>query len=257
MKKNTFRIILDTIMAVILVLLYKKNVLGLTFHEAAGILVCLLVIVHVCVNREWVAGITKNLFKKGTPAKSRILWIVDTLFALCFLGILITGIGISKKLFPQLAFIAGRGVPYHEFFGAVALVLLGIHLGLHWKWIHGMVTGSRKVPKAVRALSWIALVAALGYGAYSLGASSVGQWLSGPFSDQSAMAAAHGHGPGMGMGMGQGGGAGFGQPVTAQGVVLLFVRFACIVVLFAAVAAFIEWLVVRRKKAEASEPSAE
>lgn len=254
MKKNTFRMILDTIMAVLLVLMYKKNVLTLTFHEVGGIFVCLLVIIHIMVNRSWIAGITKTFCRKGTPAKQRVLWIVDTLFALDFLAILITGIGVSKKVLPQFAFISGSGIPYHEFFGGIALILLGIHLGLHWKWIKGMFGGNKKENKAVRIIASVVLVAALGFGSYSLAASSVGQWLIGPFGNTQQTAAMHEHGgPGMGNGNGPGIGRGAGipngQPITVQGVAVLLVQFACIVVLIATIVAFIEWLITRKRKA--------
>ena len=62
MKKNTFKIIFDVVLAFGIVLLYKKNVLGLGFHELAGIAICVLFIVHNLINRKWIAAVTKNLF---------------------------------------------------------------------------------------------------------------------------------------------------------------------------------------------------
>lgn len=51
---------------------------------------------------------------------------------------------INKTLSPTLAFLPFEAVPWHFLFGAVALVLLGIHFGLHWNWIKGTVLGKAK-----------------------------------------------------------------------------------------------------------------
>ncbi|MBR5033587.1 MAG: hypothetical protein IKX70_07980 [Treponema sp.] len=40
---------------------------------------------------------------------------------------------------------------WHFFFSGCALILTGIHIGLHWKWIFGTVLGKNKdrVPRPV------------------------------------------------------------------------------------------------------------
>lgn len=61
-----------------------------------------------------------------------------------FIALLVSEIGINKTLSPTLAFLPFEAVPWHFLFGAVALVLLGIHFGLHWNWIKGTVLGKAK-----------------------------------------------------------------------------------------------------------------
>src|SRR5574344_15627 len=105
MKKNTFRIIIDSVMLVLFVLLFRKSVISLTFHEAAGLAVCAVFILHLIINYKWIVGVTKKLFSKTTPTKTRIGYLVDFILCVCFLGILISGIDCSQKLFPNFPFI--------------------------------------------------------------------------------------------------------------------------------------------------------
>ena len=183
MKKNTFKIIFDVVLALGTVLLYKKNVLGLGFHELAGIAICVLFIVHHLINRKWIAAVTKNLFSKTTPVKTRIEYIVDVLLCLAFLGVLITGIGISKTYLSALAFLGNKGKIWHFFFSGCALILTGIHVGLHWKWISGTILGKNKdnVPKLVHIICIVIFVAMMAGGCYALCTSSMKRWISAPF----------------------------------------------------------------------------
>src|SRR5574344_1035779 len=169
MKKNTFKIILDSVMALVLMFMYKKSVFGLGFHEIAGIGVCLLFVVHILLNRKWVAAATKAVFSKGTAGKVRACYIVDFLIALSFLGLLITGLGISKVVFNKIAFLGNAGNPFHFFFGGLSLILLGIHLGLHWDWIKASVLKFYvKAPKVVHAVLTTIIACFSGFGVYGL-----------------------------------------------------------------------------------------
>ena len=82
MKKTSVKLLLDAFMLIILVLLYKKNVISLVFHEAAGIAICLLIVIHLLLNRKWISGVTQGLCKRETPLRTKISYAVDLLLAL-------------------------------------------------------------------------------------------------------------------------------------------------------------------------------
>ena len=149
MKRNNVKLVLDIVMTIGFVLMFKKNVLGLSFHEIGGIAVCLLFIVHKLLNKDWIITVSKNLFKKGTPAKTRIQYITDFLLLIDMCAILFTGIGISKKTFKAIAFLPHSAIPIHFLTGGIALILIGIHVGLHWKWIKGTAGAKLKGNKNV------------------------------------------------------------------------------------------------------------
>ena len=117
MKKNTFKLILDLIMSALLILMFKKNVLTLAFHEIGGIIVCLLFIFHFIINFNWVKAITKKIFAQNTPFKMRLSYIIDILLLIDTIAILFTGIGISKVFSPKIAFLPKSATPFHFFTG--------------------------------------------------------------------------------------------------------------------------------------------
>ena len=270
------KLLFDLLMALLLATLYKKNVISLTFHELAGLLLCLFVVVHVLLNKKWLAAVTKALSSRSLPARTRICYAVDVLLALDFLALLITGVGINKKLFPSCAFLGNKGIPFHMFSGALALILVGIHIGLHWNLIRAELSKKLGHP-AIRVLATVALVCALGFGGYSLAKSSVPRWLSLPFvsgaqsghqtaqkqessSEQKIRQSDSSERSGRGSQPAEQnqqdaaqkqGRSHVQEPVSAKTLSLHLLRFLSILVLFSAIAAFADSL-VRKKKARAA-----
>ena len=180
MKKNTFKFFLDLVMSVLLVLMYKKNILTLQFHEIGGIIVCCLFIFHFAINKNWIFAITKIAFKKGTPVKTQISYILDMILLVDTVAILFTGIGINKVTVPQIAFLSGKAISLHLFFGAIFLIFACIHIGLHWNWIKNMIYKKQMPKPAVIVLS-VVLCALAAAGVVNLSKSSMGRWISAPF----------------------------------------------------------------------------
>lgn len=95
-----------------------------------------------------------------------------------FIAILVSGIGINKTVSPSLAFLPFEAVPWHFLFGGIAVILLGIHFGLHWNWIKGTVLGKAKgkVPAFLKIILAGILVLTMAFGTYSVTKSSMGKW---------------------------------------------------------------------------------
>ena len=104
--------------------------LYMAFHEIAGIAICGLFIIHKLLNRKWIAAVTRSLFSRQTPVRQKLSWVLDFLLLLSFGYVLVSGILISKVVFPASggnhAFQAG-----HYAAAALALALTGVHIGLH------------------------------------------------------------------------------------------------------------------------------
>ena len=132
--KNIHKYILDLIMTIIMVLLMRTFFTGLLLHEALGIAVFLMVILHQIFNWKCTKGLLKCLFKKDIKLSTRIGVIIDITLVFVIAGIIITGIIISKVIFgfdlnADLV-LAASGL--HHSLGYIALILISIHLGLHW-----------------------------------------------------------------------------------------------------------------------------
>lgn len=182
MKKNITKILLDVVMAVILVLLYNTHSISLVFHEIAGIFIFGLFIIHCLLNRKWITAITAKFFSKSLAPRVRFGYIINFLMLASFLLILISGICTSQILFP---FADSKDSPWrniHHFFAAISIILIGIHLGLHWKFISNMFKNMIQLPqKLAKALSICLLLVVLVFGVYSIGTSGFTGWLTSPF----------------------------------------------------------------------------
>lgn len=106
-----------------------------------------------------------------------------------------TGLLISKTL-PTSIQDAYLVKPWHYFSAAAALILTGIHLGLHWKYLHHILLSKLHLPHRVgKVLGSIFVVLVLAFGAYSLTASHFSMWLSGPFHTSTAFSEIHQQSP--------------------------------------------------------------
>lgn len=180
-KKLYFKIGLDLIMLLLLVTFFNKRVISMSFHEVGGIIFFLLFIVHIVLNGDWIKSVTAKLFKKGTGAKLIISWIINILLLVVLTGIIITGISMNKTLPIKLSII-NRPQQLHYFFSALLIILMGVHLGLHWTMFKGLAAKtscSNKRPVRIIILVILSLTVILG--CYNLASGSFFRWISGPF----------------------------------------------------------------------------
>lgn len=185
-QSRALKLVLDAIMLILLVLMYKKQVISMEFHEIGGLALIGLFVIHHLVNARWIGSATKRLFAKGTPGMVRARYIVDALLLVAFLTIGITGILINKTLFE--IHIAGNAQTLHYFASAMAIILMGVHLGLHADYIFGKLfrAGANKLVKMATAVALACLVA---FGGYSLFTTQFVRYLTAPI-----QAAAFSHG---------------------------------------------------------------
>lgn len=268
---NRIKLTLDAVMLAVLLLMYNKNTLGMGFHEIAGLAVCGLFIVHILLNGKWVLVVTGKLFSPKVAWRSKVNWLVDVLLLLCFAYILVSGIFISR-----VVFAGQRGASLfktgHYAVSALALSLLGIHLGLHYA---GLARRAKvcRLPLLLRRVTAVVLSAAiLGFGVYQMTATSFVHWMGSlgsvvgaalPEGGEIALPAlqdeaelpdagelhaepegtggGHGNGRGNG-GTGQGNGNGNGREVAADPSIIgsVLLRFLSITLAFAVVAAWID-----------------
>ena len=83
MKKNVIKLVLDLVMIVLLALLYNSHVFALIFHEITGITLGCLAIIHMSLNYKWIVIVTKKIFNKTLPFKTRFGYIINLLLV-CF-----------------------------------------------------------------------------------------------------------------------------------------------------------------------------
>jgi hypothetical protein len=166
---------LDLLMVIVFALLFNKMVIaGLAFHEIAGLAVGFAFILHMLLNWRWIKQVTLELFSNKIPGKTKFGYILNVLLLLVMGYVVVSGVLVSKYLFPNLRF--GNEMflkSTHISLSYFTLLLLGIHLGLHWDWVMKMckrmfgITQNRNVFGYVAKVA-VVLVLLLGvYNVYS------------------------------------------------------------------------------------------
>jgi hypothetical protein len=177
LRKNGLKFLLDIVMAIVLALMYNKRVLGLSFHEIGGLALCGLFVIHKLLNRQWIKAVTPGLFSRRTPVRQRVYWVLDLLLLVCFAVILITGINISKVVFPGSEGTMQQKV-LHYAAAALALALAGVHLGLHMGRIGQRIGFLQKWPVALKRTLAVALSAGVvAVGSYAVASTSYLNWI--------------------------------------------------------------------------------
>lgn len=127
---------LDLVMGIVFALLFNARVMGgIAFHEFAGLALGGAILCHLVLNGTWIVKVSKMIFKKELNQRTRINYLLNGLLLLDFLIILISGINISKVALPLNLHLPYLGKGIHISASYLALGLIGIHLGLHWKWV--------------------------------------------------------------------------------------------------------------------------
>lgn len=167
-KKFICKIGIDVVMTVLLLVLMARQITGNSAHEWLGTGMFVLWIVHHILNRNWYGSLRKG---KYTPVRA-MQTIVNTAVFLSMLGMMISGVILSREVFAFLP-ISG-GVAFARSLHVVSafwgFVLMAFHLGLHWNMVLGMM---RKAvgpvpPGPALILLRPAAVLIAGYGAYAV-----------------------------------------------------------------------------------------
>lgn len=175
-KKTIFKIVIDLLMTLTLFFLMTYNILGDAFHEWLGAGMLVLFLLHHILNFKWSRSISR-----GKYTAYRILQTV-LVFAilLTMLGSLVSGIILSRHVFTFLGIDGGRSFArtLHLVCAYWNLVLLSVHLGLHWNSMMAMV--KRVSGKSFAIRTWVLRILAFvvaGYGVWAFLNRDIGSYM--------------------------------------------------------------------------------
>lgn len=159
MKRNRLKIAIDVVIAVALFLLYNVHAqLGLVFHEWAGILIAVGFMLHVAVSWDWVTSVTRK-FLTTTP-RARLLYVVDVVVLITMAWAIVGGVLISRVAIPAWASPDPFWRVTHVPVSYLTLLLVGVHLGLHWEWVLRVVRKLAGASPASTSTRWVARIVA-------------------------------------------------------------------------------------------------
>lgn len=164
MKTETVvKVIIDIAMTVLFLILMAYHITGNLLHEWLGAVLYLLFIAHNLFNLKWYRAIPKGRYTSVRIVRTTI----NLLLLIAMLGLIISGMMLSRDVFGFLNIRAGRaGRRFHVASAAWGFVLMSAHLGFHWGAVTGMV--QKLTPKALLSTTLyicrIAAIALSGYG---------------------------------------------------------------------------------------------
>lgn len=126
------RIFLDLLMLALFLAVMSFHALPKLLHEVLGLLFPIGAVVHLFLNRRWFSAL-----HSGKWDAMRCMGVsVNLLLMACLLLVAATGICLSNHLFKDMIPLAlQRNVTIHQLHVSLPfamLILMGIHLGLHW-----------------------------------------------------------------------------------------------------------------------------
>ena len=131
------KLILDLTMFGAFLAVANPHLTGNTIHEWLGVSLAGAVITHLLLNRKWIVDVTKTFFKKLWH-KSRLNFVANMLFFIAMTGTFFSGLLISKDVMSTLGIqpsVGGSWKMLHTLMSDASVMILGVHVALHWKWI--------------------------------------------------------------------------------------------------------------------------
>lgn len=115
---------------------------GLAIHEWLSLAFAGAIIAHLLLHWQWIAAATGRFFAK-LPRQSRINYVLNALLFIDVTLIMFTGIAISREALPLLGLTVAPNFTWRRLHGLtsdIALILLGLHIALHWEWVLNAVS---------------------------------------------------------------------------------------------------------------------
>ncbi len=162
MKKLYFKIAFDVVMTVAFILAMSYSLTGGYVHEILGLALLAAFILHKIFNAKWICAVSKKIVNGEKVGINGIKYIVDVLLLICFIVTGISGILISDYIFSDIT-ISNRSlwVYIHTVSSWSALIIMSIHIGLHWNMIIEAFKKMFKIQKPKRILGIISRLIAL------------------------------------------------------------------------------------------------
>lgn len=157
-NKTQVNVFLDLLLTAVFVVDMEEHFTGLALHELLGLVFGVAFALHIVLHWDWIVNITRTFFKKLVH-ESRVNYLLNLVLFADMLFVVVSGILISRTLGLELSLAQDAQQTLkmlHMVAADLVLVIVALHLGMHWKWIK---TNSTKylfgwLPRLARKPSW-------------------------------------------------------------------------------------------------------
>lgn len=140
MKPNLIHFLIDGTMFMAFLIATAPRFSGLAIHEWLSLALAAALITHILLHWQWVVTIGKRLFAK-TTWRSRLNYLLNALLFLAFTITVATGVLMSREALPLFGITMPRDRTLeilHRQASDLTVIILGLHVAIHWSWIVGM-----------------------------------------------------------------------------------------------------------------------
>ncbi len=138
---NRTNLLVDVSIFLAFIIAMEPRFSGVPVHEWLSVALAATVVVHLLLHWQWIVSVGGKFFRKLWHA-SRLKFVVDSLLFVAFVGIMMSGIMISKSFLPTLGVQIQTGQVWrqlHTLSADAGMLLVGLHFALSWNWIVAML----------------------------------------------------------------------------------------------------------------------
>jgi len=131
------RLALDIGLFIALLLAFFPGFTGITVHEWLSLATFVPIVVHTAINWDWVTRTTSRILQK-MRATSRVNLAIDILLFVATVTVLLSGMMVSQVIAGTFGISIVPSYAWHvthSFSATAVIVLMLVHLALHWSWI--------------------------------------------------------------------------------------------------------------------------
>jgi hypothetical protein len=117
---------------------------GQTIHEWLGIAFGAGIVTHLLLHWKWIVSVVRRFFSK-LPGQVRVNSLLNSLLFIAVTLMIFSGIMISKVVLSTFGLSGSRDMSWrwlHTTATDAVVIIVGLHVALHWKWIVSTVKRS-------------------------------------------------------------------------------------------------------------------
>ena len=131
------KLLVNSILAISFSVISAPHHTQIPLHEWLSVAFIVLIFVHLILSWKWIVGVTRR-FLSTLRGTTRFNFSWDVVLYTTMTVVMVTGVLISEAALPALGFLR----PHDRFWGIahtlssqLILVLVGVHLAMHWDWV--------------------------------------------------------------------------------------------------------------------------
>jgi cytochrome b len=139
-NRNKTNMIVDSIIFLAFLVAMAPHFSGMAIHEWLGIAFGAAITTHLLLHWQWLVEVTKRFFSKAQWS-ARVNYILNALLFIDITLVIFSGLMISQVALPLIGIQLAQSGIWRGLHGTAAnlfMVLVGLHVALHWQWIVNM-----------------------------------------------------------------------------------------------------------------------